>query len=108
MFKHSLKLASVAVLMAGLAPALASASGEVNPAGEKLFKSACIACHMAGVAGAPKVGDKAAWSALEAKGMDALMQSTLNGKNAMPPKGATQADEATLRAAVEYMLSKSR
>lgn len=108
MFKRSAKLASVAILMAGLVPALASAAGEVNPAGEKLYKSACLACHMAGVAGAPKLGDKAAWSALEAKGMEALMHSTVNGKGAMPPRGATKADEATLQAAVEYMLSKAK
>lgn len=109
MFKHSAKLASVAILVAGMIPALASAAGEtVNPAGEKLYNSACLACHMAGVANAPKVGDKARWSALTAKGMDALMQVTVNGKGAMPPRGATKADDATLQAAVEYMISKSQ
>lgn len=109
MFKRSVKFASAAILMAGLAPALATAAGEsINPAGEKLYKSACMACHMAGVAGAPKVGDKARWSALTAKGMDALMHTTINGKGAMPPRGATKADDATLQAAVEYMISKSQ
>lgn len=109
MFKRSIKFASAAVLLAGLAPALATAAGEsVNPAGEKLYKSACLACHMAGVANAPKVGDKARWSALTAKGMDALMEVTINGKGAMPPRGATKADDATLQAAVEYMISKSQ
>ena len=109
MFKHSVKLASTAILMAGLLPALASAAGEaIDPAGEKLYKSACLACHMAGVANAPKVGDKARWSTLTAKGMDALMAVTINGKGAMPPRGATQADDATLQAAVEYMIAKSK
>jgi len=109
MFKHSAKLASVAILVAGMIPALASAAGEtVNPAGEKLYNSACLACHMAGVANAPKVGDKAKWSTLTAKGMDALMKVTINGKGAMPPRGATKADDATLQAAVEYMISKSQ
>ena len=108
MFVRTVKLASLALLMAGMVPGMATASGEINPAGEKLYKSACLACHMAGVAGAPKLGDKAAWSALEAKGMDALMKTTINGKGAMPPRGATKADDATLKAAVEYMLAKSK
>ena len=108
MFARTVKLASAALLVAGMVPGMASASGEINPAGEKLYKSACLACHMAGVAGAPKLGDKAAWSALEAKGMEALMNSTINGKGAMPPRGATKADDATLKAAVEYMLAKSK
>lgn len=109
MFKRSLKLASAAILAAGMLPGLASAAGEtINPAGEKLYNSACLACHMAGVAGAPKLGDKAAWSALADKGMDALMQVTINGKGAMPPRGATKADDDTLRAAVEYMIAKSK
>lgn len=108
MFKRSTQFASVAILLAGMIPALAAASGQTNPAGEKLYKSACLACHMAGVAGAPKLGDKAAWAERSAKGMDAMMEITLNGKGAMPPRGATKADDATLKAAVEYMLSKSQ
>lgn len=109
MFKLSAKIASVAILAAGMLPALASAAGEtINPAGEKLYKSACLACHMAGVAGAPKLGDKAAWANVTQKGIDAMMQITINGKGAMPPRGATKADDDTLRAAVDYMVSKSQ
>ena len=109
MFKRSAKFASVVILAAGMLPALASAAGEtINPAGEKLYQSACLACHMAGVAGAPKLGDKAAWASLTEKGMDAVMAITINGKGAMPPRGATKADDDTLRAAVEYMIAKSK
>lgn len=109
MFTRTTKLASAAALLAGMIPALAFGAGEsINPAGEKLYKSACLACHMAGVAGAPKLGDKAAWAERSARGMDAMMEVTVKGKGAMPPRGATQADEATLKAAVEYMLSKSK
>lgn len=106
MFRRSAKLAAL-VLAAGFVPAIASAE-VVNPAGEKLYKSACVACHMAGVAGAPKLGDKAAWDKVIAKGMDAVMEITLNGKGAMPPRGASTADEATLQAAVDYMLAQSQ
>lgn len=106
MFKHSVKFAAITIA-AGLLPALATAQ-EVNPAGEKLYNTACVACHTAGVAGAPKLGDKAAWDKVMEKGMDAVMQITINGKGAMPPRGASTADDATLRAAVEYMVAKSQ
>lgn len=76
----------------------------VHAAGEKLYKAACVACHSTGVANAPKLGDKNAWQPLIDRGMDSMMNVTLNGKGAMPARGATTADEATLRAAVQYMV----
>src|SRR5690606_12634421 len=76
-----------------------------HPAGEKLYKAACVACHSAGVANAPKLGDKKAWEPLLERGFDSLMETALNGRGAMPPRGASSADDATLRAAVEYMIS---
>ena len=72
--------------------------------GEALYKQACQVCHAAGVAGAPKLGDKAAWAARLPSGIDALYASVAKGKGAMPPRGgAAQASDADLRAAVEYM-----
>ena len=53
---------------------------------DKIAK-ACGVCHNAGVAGAPKIGDKAAWEPRLAKGIDVLVGSVTNGKGAMPPKG---------------------
>ena len=82
------------------APVAAAAAG----AGEALYKQACQVCHAAGVAGAPKFGDKAAWSARLPAGLDALHASVIKGKGAMPPRGgAAQASDADLRAAVEFM-----
>src|SRR5690606_25104174 len=72
----------------------------VHAGGEKLYKTACVACHSTGVANAPKLGDKAAWDPLLARGMDAIVDVAIKGKGAMPPRGATKADDATLRAAV--------
>jgi nitrite reductase (NO-forming) len=110
-----LKLAHVAlaiVLGAGLAPAMSfaatDAAATTNPAGEKLYKSACVSCHSTGIANAPKVGNKAAWAPLIDKGMDAIMEVATKGKGAMPPRGASSADDATLRAAVEYMIQASK
>jgi cytochrome c5 len=78
-------------------------------AGKKLYESACVACHAAGVAGAPKLGDKAAWSSRSTAGLDALTASVIKGKGAMPPRGAAgTAPDGDIRAAVEYMLAKSK
>ena len=62
-----------------------------------------MACHAAGVAGAPKFGDKAAWAPRLALGVDGLTASVIKGKNAMPPKGGSSASDAEIKAAVEYM-----
>lgn len=77
--------------------------------GEDVYNRACIACHMAGVAGAPKLGDAAAWGPRIDQGMDVLMNTVLNGKNAMPPRGTCAAcSDEELQAAVEFMVSKAR
>ena len=78
-------------------------------AGEALYKQACQICHAAGVAGAPKFGDKAAWAARLSAGVDALHASVIKGKGAMPPRGgAAQASDADLRAAVEYLTASAK
>jgi len=77
--------------------------------GKKVYDTTCTACHTAGVANAPKPGDKAAWAARIKQGMDALVQSALKGKGAMPPKGGNASlSEAELRAAVDFMVSQSK
>ncbi len=88
------------------AAATSKASGAVSANGKKTFDTTCVVCHGTGVAGAPKFGDKAAWAPHLAHGVDALYESALHGKNAMPPKGgnATLSD-ADVRAAVNYMVS---
>ncbi len=88
--------------------AAADTLAAVNPAGEKLYKSACVVCHASGVANAPKLGDKQAWTPFLAQGTDALMVTVLKGKGAMPPRGGSAADDATLRAAVEYMMAAAK
>lgn len=92
---------------AAAAPAAAPASATVAAgAGEALYKQACAVCHVAGVAGAPKLGDKAAWSARLGLGVDGLTASVIKGKGAMPPKGgAGAASDAEIQAAVQYMLA---
>jgi len=77
--------------------------------GKKVFDSTCTACHATGVAGAPKLGDKAAWAPRIKQGMDTLVQSATKGKGAMPPKGGNASlSDADLRAAIEYMVSQAK
>lgn len=72
--------------------------------GKELYDSKCSVCHNAGVAGAPKLDDAAAWQARLAQGQDVLYQSVINGKGAMPPRAtANDATDAELKAAVDYM-----
>ena len=87
-------------------------SGTAKPAaaeGKEVFAGTCVACHQTGVAGAPKLGDKAAWAPRIQQGVDTLVQHALQGKNAMPPKGGNAAlSDAQVRAAVEYMVSQAK
>lgn len=87
------------------APAPAAATTVAAGAGEALYKQTCAVCHAAGVAGAPKFGDKAAWAARLTLGVDGLTASAIKGKNAMPPKGGSTASDADIKAAVEYMVA---
>ena len=97
--------AAVAAAPAPAAAPVAVAAAPSAADGEALYKKACMACHAAGVAGAPKLGDKAAWSARVGQGVDGLTASVIKGKGAMPPKGGSAASDAEIKAAVEYMLA---
>lgn len=87
------KLMMVGVLFGS---ALSHAQADVDA----LYKQSCATCHAAGVLGAPKTGDRAAWAKLMPKGMPALVQSTRNGYRNMPARGlcdsCTDADYAAL------------
>jgi cytochrome c5 len=80
----------------------------VADAGKKLYESACMACHAAGIAGAPKFGDKAAWAARSTVGVDALVASVIKGKGIMAARGGSQATDAELKQAVQYMLAAAK
>jgi cytochrome c5 len=77
--------------------------------GKEVYDMTCAACHASGAAGAPKLGDKAAWAPRLAAGAGALHTSALKGKNVMPPKGGNAAlSDADVIAAVDFMLSQAR
>lgn len=98
--KKGIKLLVAAAMLAG--------SSAVFADGAALYKTACFACHDAGVAGAPKFGDKALWAPRIATGVDAMVKTVITGKGAMPPKGGTQLTEAQIRQVVEYMANSAK
>lgn len=97
--------ASSAATAANAAAATVNVSAD---AGKKLYESACLACHSAGLAGAPKVGDKGAWAPRIAKGKDTLYQNAIKGIGVMPAKGGAQASDDEVKAAVDYMITASQ
>jgi cytochrome c5 len=100
--------AAPAAKSAGGPPAKTPAAGSAG-AGKKLYDTVCMACHAPGIAGAPKTGDKTAWKPRIATGKEALYNSALRGKNAMPAKGGlASAPDADVKAAVDYMVSQAK
>ncbi len=100
-----------------MAPTTVPAAPKVaggNPAkGETVYNQICMACHAAGVAGAPKLGDKTAWGPRIAQGMDTLYTHSIKGfqgkTGLMPPKGGNMAlSDADVKATVDYMVSKAK
>lgn len=92
---------------------LASAGGaRASMSGEQVFQSVCKTCHEAGIAGAPKAGDKAAWAASIKKGHDVLLQHALNGiqeaGKVMPPRGGNpDLSDVEVERALVYMANRS-
>ena len=97
-------------------PASAQAGGgaaAIPTSGTDLYTQNCTACHGAGIAGAPKAGDAAAWAPRIAKGKDVLYQHAIQGfqgqAGVMPPKGGrTDVPDDLVRAAVDHMIEISR
>lgn len=98
---------SVIAVLAGTAMLASAAVMADNEQGMKVYKSLCFSCHDNGIAGAPKLGDKAAWESRLAQGMDTLYHTALTGKGAMPPKGGNMSlSDADVKAAVDYMVAQ--
>lgn len=92
-------------------PAATASAGQPAPgspadlaAGKKLYGQVCVACHAAGVMGAPKFGNKADWAPRIKTGMNTLYNAALHGFNAMPAKGGSNAPDGEVKSAVDYMV----
>ena len=93
--------------MADATPAAPASAGAAE--GKKVYESTCTVCHGAGIAGAPKFGDKAKWAPRIAQGVNVLFVHAKNGFNAMPPKGGNNSlTDGQLRAAIDYMVAGSK
>ena len=74
--------------------------------GEQVVQAQCSACHTSGAVGAPKIGDKSAWSARIATGLEALVHSSMAGKGAMPPQGGGDFSDLEIERAVVYLANQ--
>lgn len=85
----------------------------ISRSGNAVYNGSCVACHGTGAAGAPKLGDKAAWATRIDQGLDTLVKHAIVGfqgkTGVMPPRGTCGAcSDVELKAAVEYMVSESK
>ncbi|MCF8197898.1 MAG: c-type cytochrome [Sulfuritalea sp.] len=99
----NMRIAPVAAVKLA-APAAAAGAAR---SGEQIYNASCAACHNTGVANAPKLGDNAAWAPRIALGLDGLLKSAIAGKNAMPPKGGSDASDTELASTIVYLANKS-
>jgi cytochrome c5 len=95
------RIQKVGVLSFGEAPASGPRSAE------DLYLGRCAGCHTAGLLGAPKLGDKAGWAARIATGFDAMLNSALKGKKAMPAQGGGDYSDAEVGRALVYLVNAS-
>jgi len=89
----------------------AAASAAVD--GQQVYNAGCVACHGAGIAGAPRVGDTGAWTDRIAAGLDTLVAHAIDGfqgsQGMMPAKGGNPSlSDEEVRAVVEYMVAESQ
>ncbi len=102
-------VAAAVVAVAAPGAAASAAAGGDAAKGKSVYDAACMACHAAGVAGAPKTGDKAAWAPRLKTGKDALYTAVLKGKGAMPPKGGNASlSDGDVKAAVDYLIGLAK
>ncbi len=83
------------------------AATTVARTGEQVYQAQCAACHAAGAAGAPKLGDAAAWAPRVATGLPALLNSVLKGKGAMAAQGGGDASDFEIERAVVHVANQS-
>jgi len=104
---------TAAPIVAMAIPAAAPAGSAAPAGGEGVYKGGCIACHGAGIAGAPKVGDKIAWAPRIAQGKPTLYEHAIKGyqgkAGVMPAKGGNASlQDADVKAAVDYMVALNK
>ncbi len=102
-----------AIVLSAAFVGLPFANGVANAStGEEVYKKSCRMCHVRGMAGAPKTGDKAAWKKRLAKGKETLYENSIKGfrdKGMMPARGGDSSlSDEEVKAAVDYMIEQSQ
>lgn len=103
-----IKVSAVAIVLL-LGAATSSAAEDETFNAEQKYQATCFACHGTGAAHSPEVGDQIEWEIRMEKGMDTLVQNTINGLNGiMPPRGlCADCSDEQLKAIVEFMVESS-
>jgi len=96
------------ILPVGTVEVVDASTPKIAKTGEDVVKTVCGACHTTGAANAPKIGDKAAWAARLAQGLDGLTKSAIKGKNAMPPRGGVpDLTDSEIARSIVFMANQS-
>jgi cytochrome c5 len=104
----SRQTAAWAILMLSFALAPTLACAQAQRGGEYIVSTQCAKCHASGVSGAPKIGDREAWSTRVKAGLDPLVRSAIKGHGAMPARGGmADLTDPEIRDAVIYMVTRS-
>lgn len=107
MAKPSIRKTLIAMAMLG-ATALGAEAQDNERNGKQVVDRVCAKCHASGVDGAPKIGDKEAWSKRASRGLSSLTKSAINGIRKMPPHGGnSDVSDLELRRAITYMVNQS-
>ena len=92
-----------------VAAAPAPTGGSAAKSGADVYQASCFACHGTGAAGAPKLGDAAAWAPRLDAGIETVYANAINGVRTMPPRGACMScSDDELKAAVDHMVENSK
>ncbi|HXN08796.1 MAG TPA: c-type cytochrome [Candidatus Acidoferrales bacterium] len=104
--KHLLTLTIFALMT--LITAQDAAAQNAERSGKEVVESLCVSCHASGASGAPKIGDRKAWSKLASRGLSGLSKSALNGIRGMPPHGGNpNLTDTEIERAITYMVNQS-
>lgn len=101
-----MKKVLLSIALAAALGSISSAHAEDNRPIEEIFNAHCSTCHIQGLAGSPKFTDSDAWASRIETGIDAMTQTVITGKGAMPKNGTCfRCTDDQIRLLVEHTVS---